>query len=185
MKIQRIHGVALLQDVMRSVKAIDRILKHAMTCKALQVHDVQLWEEAVKTSGQGSLGANLDEAVVVEESLEQLQLKQQKVQSSLNIENLQETGKKVKEEQWKLFQSKVDHIIMHLICVWGLIPNLIDSPEWKELMGVLNSIYHPMSADIFADKHIPHEAVYIHKQQIDNLHSINNLKLTIQPRNHI
>jgi hypothetical protein len=153
-------------------------LKHATTCKALQAHDVQLWEEAVKASGQGSLGANLDEAVAVEESSEQPQSKRQKVQSSLDIKNLRETGKKVKEEQRKLFQSKVDHIIMRLICVRGLIPNLIDSPEWKELMGVLNSIYHPTSADIFADKHIPREAVYIRQQQIDNLRSINNLTLT-------
>jgi hypothetical protein len=153
-------------------------LKHATTCKALQAHDVELWEEAVKASGQGSLGANLDEAVTVEESSEQPQSKRQKVQSSLDIENLRETGKKVKEEQRKLFQSKVDHIIMRLICVRGLVPNLIDSPEWKELMGVLNSIYHPTSADIFADKHIPREAVYIRKQQIDNLRSINNLTLT-------
>jgi hypothetical protein len=43
----------------------------------------------------------------------------------------------------KKFQNSVDHIIMRLICVRGLVPNLIDSPEWKELMNKLNGIYKP------------------------------------------
>ncbi|KAG0700235.1 ribonuclease H-like domain-containing protein, partial [Suillus ampliporus] len=157
---------------------VQRVLKHAVACKALQEHNAELWEEAVKVSGQGSLGAKLDEAAGVKEPSEPSSAKQQKVQSGLDIGTLRETGKKAKEEQHKLYQSKVDHIIMRLICVRGLVPNVIDSLEWKELMNVLNPIYHPTSGDIFADKHIPREAVYVRTQQINTLRSINNLTLT-------
>jgi hypothetical protein len=45
-------------------------------------------------------------------------------------------------------------------------------------MHLLNSTYHPMSADIFANKHIPREAVYVCGKQIENLRSIKNLTLT-------
>jgi hypothetical protein len=56
---------------------------------------------------------------------------------------------------------------MRLICVRGLVPNVIDSSEWKELMGLLNDVYHPTSADTLADKHIPREAVFVRQQQIE------------------
>jgi hypothetical protein len=87
-------------------------------------------------------------------------------------------GKKEKEEQRKLFQAKVDHVIMRLICVRGLIPHIIDSPEWKELMGLLNGLYHPTPSDAFSDKHIPSEAVFVREKQIKILRGINNLTLT-------
>ena len=87
-------------------------------------------------------------------------------------------GKKIKEDTCQLFQAKVDHIIMRLICVCGLIPNLIDSAEWKELMHVLNGNYKPTSGDTFADKHIPCEANYVHEKQIKILCRIDNLTLT-------
>ncbi|KAG2086372.1 ribonuclease H-like domain-containing protein [Suillus cothurnatus] len=87
-------------------------------------------------------------------------------------------GKRVKEEARQLFQDKVDHVIMRLICVRGLVPHVIESPEWKELMGLLSDSYHPTSATTFADKHIPREAVYVREKQIKALRMINNLTLT-------
>jgi hypothetical protein len=67
---------------------------------------------------------------------------------------------------------------MRLICVRGLIPNLLDQPEWKELMHLLNGDYTPTSGDTFADKHIPHEANFVRKKQIEILRDTNNLTLT-------
>jgi hypothetical protein len=60
---------------------------------------------------------------------------------TLNLAPLRAAGAKAKVEANKTFQSEVDHIIMQLICVRGLVPNILNSPEWKELTHKLNSIY--------------------------------------------
>lgn len=165
---------------------LDRVLKHATTCKALQLHDVDLWREAIQESGQSSLGAKLEEEpVAAQEKVTtgvegdgKPPLKKLKSQTTLDVDWLRQVGKKNKDEQLNLYKAKVDHVIMRLICVRGLLPSIIDSPEWRELMGLLNNTYHPTSADTFADKHIPQEAVYVREKQIERLRSINNLTLT-------
>ena|SRR5882757_7774290 len=45
-------------------------------------------------------------------------------------------------------------------------------------MNLLNGAYRPTSADVFAKKHIPREAVHICQKQIDILHTTDNLTLT-------
>lgn len=104
--------------------------------------------------------------------------KKVKGQGTLDLGMYRACGKKDKDEQQKLFQAKVDHVIMRLICVRGLIPHIIDSPEWKELMGLLNGVYHPTPSDAFSDKHIPSEAVFVREKQIEILRKIDNLTLT-------
>jgi hypothetical protein len=178
-------------DMVRQGNAqLDRVLKHATTCKDLQVHDVDLWREAITASGQSSLGAKLEEEPVaapekVSTGIEpegsradKPPLKKIKSQTILDVDQLRDVGKKKKEEQLRLYKDRVDHVIMRLICVRGLVPSIIDSPEWRELMGLLNNMYHPTSADAFADKHIPREAVYVREKQIERLRTINNLTLT-------
>jgi len=58
---------------------------------------------------------------------------------------------------------------MRLICVQGLIPNIIDSLEWKELMNKLNGVYKPSSSDSFHNVFIPQEAVFVQSKQIELL----------------
>lgn len=98
--------------------------------------------------------------------------------NTLNVGDLRNAGLKAKEEAREKFQDKVDHCIMRLICTRGLVPNVIDSPEWNELMGLLNPQYHPTSATSFADKHIPREAVFVREQQLQYLRQESNLTLT-------
>jgi hypothetical protein len=105
-------------------------------------------------------------------------LKKYKGQGGLNVDQLREAGKKGKAEQHSLFQDRVDLVIMRLICVRGMVPNILDSPEWKELMGLLNGLYHPTSAGTFSDKHIPREAAYVCQKQIEILRATHNLTLT-------
>ena len=45
-------------------------------------------------------------------------------------------------------------------------------------MNLLNGAYRPTSADTFAAKHIPHEAVYVQQKQTEILRNIDNLTLT-------
>ena len=96
----------------------------------------------------------------------------------LNIKVLQQAGKKLKAEAHQYFQNEVDHIIMQLICVQGLVSNLLDPPEWKELMHKLNGLYHLSNSDDFSEWFIPQEAAYIHQKQIDLLKQEHNLTLT-------
>jgi len=67
-------------------------------------------------------------------------------------------------------------MLQHL-CVQGLVLNVVRSPEWKELMGLLNNTYHPTSADTFSDKHILHKVIFDHEKQIERLCTIKNLSL--------
>ena len=96
----------------------------------------------------------------------------------LRLEPLREAGETQKANRRQQFTKEMDHIIMRLICVCGLVPNPIDSDEWKELMGKLNGSYKPSSADNFRDKIIPLEAAFVCKEQIGLLKQESNLTLT-------
>jgi len=99
-------------------------------------------------------------------------------EGTFNMATLRAEGAKVKAQSHKKFHEEIDHIIMQLICVQGLVPNVIDSPEWKELMMKLNGIYKPTSGDVFRDQHIPKEAAFIRNRQIEILKKEENLTLT-------
>jgi hypothetical protein len=160
---------------------LDRILKHSTQCQLLRESDHALWQEAVILSRNTSLSAQLDEnsdVVLANKDSDEPPQKKQKGQMVLDVSALRLKGKKEKEEQRKIFQSKADHLIMRLICTRGLVPRIVDSPEWKELMGLLNGQYHPTSTDAFANKHIPSEAVYVREKQIEILRDTPNLTLT-------
>ena len=103
---------------------------HATTCKHLQANHTDLGTDALEESGQGSLGAQIEESTL------EPSFKKSK-QRTLDLCPLRETGQKSKEEQLHS-QNKVDHVIMRLRCVRGPVPNVIDSDEWKELMDLLN-----------------------------------------------
>ena len=96
-------------------------MKHATTCKHFQVNHIEVWKDALEESGQGSLGAQI---AAEGETLEP-PAKRPKNQGTLNLNSLQHIGQKAKEEQHRIYQAKVDHIIMKLMCVWGLIPHII------------------------------------------------------------
>jgi hypothetical protein len=155
---------------------LDRVLKHATTCKDLQANNVEVWKVALEESGQGSLGTQIEGESTVEPPVKRLRLSKMP-QGKLDLDWLCQTGQKAKDEL-RLYQARVDHVIMWLICVRGLVLNIVDSNEWKELMFILNGTYRPTSADTFANKHIPWEAVFVHQKQIEILCTIDNLTLT-------
>lgn len=154
-----------------------RVLEHSASCTALREYDRAIYDEAHRAAVSGSLGAHLKEsespagylhspspspATVSSNSLIT-------TQGTLNLTTLQAEGAKSRADSHKKFQQQVDHIIVRLICVRGLVPNLIDSPEWKELMHKLNGIYKPISGDTFRDSYIPKEAAFVRNSQIDLL----------------
>ena len=122
---------------------LDCALNHAMTCKALQLYDLDLWKDALESSGQSALSAKLvDKPTSVQEDSAEVpdnsQPKKLRSQTSLNVDQLWDVGKNNKDKQLKLYQARVDHVIMWLICVCGLVPNIIDLPKWRELMHLVN-----------------------------------------------
>ncbi|KAI8992852.1 hypothetical protein BD414DRAFT_521402, partial [Trametes punicea] len=75
-------------------------------------------------------------------------------------------------------KTKLDFHIVKLICVRGLVPNTIDSQEWKDFMLAANPRYKPTSSSTFADVHIPAEAAKIRILQIKFLQQQTHLTLT-------
>lgn len=61
---------------------------------------------------------------------------------------------------------------MKLICVRGLVPNILDAPEWRDLIQLLCPRVH------FLDKIIPQEAVYVRDRTIKLLQDLDYLVLT-------
>lgn len=67
---------------------------------------------------------------------------------------------------------------MLVLCVCGVPPNVIDTPQWKNLMNVLNPAYKPTSAEIFVNKWIPKEAAWVRKKQNEILKKSANITLS-------
>src|SRR6266550_1855868 len=162
--------------------ALNRVLQHAIHCPQLRESHQDLYRRAHDASVKGSLGAQLEQAGADSETgtqeTEIRPVKVSKTQTTLDATQIREAGRKRKDEEQKTFQAKVDHIIMRLICVRGMVPTIVGSDEWKELMHVLNPRYHPSSVDMFIEKYIPQEAAFVRAKQIEKLQEEKNLTLT-------
>ena len=169
-----------------------RVMKHSASCKALREYDEDAYDDAHRAAVGGSLGSQLQQlepSAKNSESNPSFSTSSPTIVSpsgsslltakgTLDLKTLRTEGSKSKANSHKKFQHEVDHIIMRLICVRGLVPNLVDSPEWKELMQKLNGIYKPTSGDTFRDSYIPKEAAFVRNSQIDLLKKEENLTLT-------
>ena len=113
-----------------------------------------------------SLGAKLE---IAESTSTELQLKKAKTRSLFH--DFTNTGRKE-------LQARLDHFIVKLICVTGLVPHILDSAEWKEFMSITNPKYKTTSSDLFEEKLIPNEAAFIRKQVLEILKKERNLTLT-------
>ena len=163
----------------------ERVLPHSTACTLLEESDPKLFDAACKEYRKGSVGAQLEVVAEGAPSSESI-ASTSSGGMSMHVTNagelrrapLVEAGKKTKVERDKRFQAEVDHIIMRLVCVRGLVPNVLDSPEWKELMAKLNGSYKPTSADDFRGRIIPREAAFVREKQIRLLKNEDNLTLT-------
>ena len=64
---------------------LDRVLKHATTCRHLQVNHIEAWKDALEESGQGSLNAK----IAAEGETSEPPAKRPKNQGTLNLGSLQ------------------------------------------------------------------------------------------------
>lgn len=78
----------------------------------------------------------------------------------------------------KALNQKLNHHVLKLICIRGVVPSLIDSPEWKDFTADANPKYHPASSTTFMTSYIPAEASHIRKIQYTRLQQETNLSIT-------
>ena len=142
-----------------------RILKHAAYCRYL---DPDLKSLASDHAASKSLGAKFE---IAESTSELTELQPKKAKTRSLFHNFTDTGHKE-------LQARLDHCIVKLICVTGLVPHILDSAEWKEFMSIANPKYKTTSLDLFKKKLIPNEAAFIRKQVLEILKKERNLTLT-------
>lgn len=160
----------------------DRVLRHANECKHLSQ---ELRDFASEKSASSSLGAQLETAAAADSSTAQsptpgttsalLPSFTKPNQSTGNQPKLSLDFTNTGREQ---LQLKIDFCIMKLICVCGLVPNLLDTDEWKEFMAVTNPKYKWTPSDTFERKYIPQEAQRVRDKVKGILKKERNLTLT-------
>lgn len=162
-------------------KAEDRVQAHASNCSFLQKSESEehreLWASANRAQGGSSLGAKLQEREAEKSTSMSKKAKASRTQSKPDVdpsqpsvlESVREAGKqkaaKKRSETLDKLQQDIDHLIMRLVCVRGLVPHIIDTPEWKELLTKLNPDIHTTSSSMFVDNIIPKEAVFVRTEQ--------------------
>jgi len=166
----------------------DRVYKHAAGCEALGRTHPDVRQAIVDLQSGTSLGALLQQESTANSHSEPLSsrassplssagTKKQKVEGEI-WKWAREGGKAKRREEREKTQQLADHMIMQLICVRGLVPNILNSPEWKELMHILNPNYNPTSAKKFSNTIIPKEAAFVRKEQLKVLHESENITIT-------
>lgn len=116
----------------------------------------ELWIEVRWVSGQSSIRVQLEKIEdVVTKNMERRTSKQTVQIGKLDIDRLWVVGKWKEKKNWEEFQSRYDHIIMQLVCIWELVPHNLDSLEWEEMINLLNNHIHPTASMTYTTKIIP------------------------------
>lgn len=185
-----------------------RVFKHAATCTALAETHPDIYRAIVATQSQSALGARLSreastdtgtppsgartatssraasESGVRDSRCEEPATKKFKVSDGGTLDSYVAVGNRTKRKaDQEAMQAQADHVIMRLICVRGLVPNILDSSEWKELMKALNPAYTPTPSYKFTQEYIPKEASFVRAKQLEELRTKNNITITFDGTN--
>lgn len=183
-----------------------RVFKHAATCTALAETHPEIYKAIVDMQSQNALGARLSRdgsidpgasssgTVSGSQAASELgtavrndsrpATKKSKVSDGGTLDSYVAVGNRMKRKEEKAaMQAQADHAIMRLICVRGLVPNILDTPEWKELMKALNPAYGPTPSHKFTQDLIPKEASFVRAKQLEELRAQNNITITFDGTN--
>ncbi|KAL7280348.1 hypothetical protein ACG7TL_005266 [Trametes sanguinea] len=169
-----------------------RVFRHAATCEHLRDSHPEIFYAIVNTQKNGSLGARISPAVGglgdSSSATNAATATKGPMQKKLKVGGTLDAfvGKGVKERkkaERAALQEKVDHTIMRLICVRGLVPSIVDSNEWKELMQILNPDYKPSSCEKFTKEFIPKEAAFVRGQELQEVQRHENITVTFDGNN--
>ncbi|KAE9389124.1 hypothetical protein BT96DRAFT_1025171 [Gymnopus androsaceus JB14] len=154
-----------------------RILGHSSKCSFLEAEHPEKYRQAVEAQGGESISAKLSRVKsdsgsgdAVAEGSEVKKAKQ-----STMFGSFEDKGKKKDKVAREELQLRVDQLILRLICVRGLVPEILGYPEWHELLKTLNAKIDVSTPDKFRSDYIPKEAVFVREKQIKLLSGIENL----------
>jgi hypothetical protein len=58
-----------------------------------------------------------------------------------------------------------DLLLTELICGYGLVPNLLNSPPWKKFIALLSDTFKAKGSSVFFEQYIPQEASRVRVKQ--------------------
>ncbi|KAJ7193903.1 hypothetical protein GGX14DRAFT_587224 [Mycena pura] len=99
-------------------------------------------------------------------------------QTTLRVPLYSEAGRERVAGQNKTWMDGVRHRIMLLICCGGVVPDVLERPEWNDLMDFMNPAYTKTSTRDMST-HISSEATLIDKLTNQALQKHNNSTLTL------
>ncbi|OJT07823.1 hypothetical protein TRAPUB_1283 [Trametes pubescens] len=169
-----------------------RLLKHAVQCRGFTLEDRK---KANNFAARGSLGAELgefDEPTNGGERTDDGTASSVAGTSGIRAASPDDPSDTRKEPKLKdgglnqrslaegraELKKNVDLRILKLVCVRGLVPKVIDSQEWKNVLEAANPKYTPTSSSTFVDVLIPAEAAKVRVKQLTMLQKLWHLTLT-------
>jgi hypothetical protein len=86
--------------------------------------------------------------------------------------------KLAKEGGAKNLKAVVDHDLIYWMCNKGLPSNLLDSTDFRRMMGHLNSRYKPPSSTHYEDALLPAECAYVERETLAYLRTQDRLTIS-------
>ncbi|TRM58371.1 ribonuclease H-like domain-containing protein [Schizophyllum amplum] len=155
--------------------SVNRVYLHAEDCKKLKASHPELHAAVVDAQARAALErrnvANGNADASSKADAEGEPPKKKRHEGGTVEDKARETGR-------ARLQAAVNHAILILFCVCGIPLRVLDTPEWKTLMGILNANYLPPSSNTFAEKLIPQEAMFVRQEQQKILAKSNNLTIS-------
>ncbi|CDO73916.1 hypothetical protein BN946_scf185016.g73 [Trametes cinnabarina] len=169
-----------------------RVLKHAMACRAFSPDQRRSANDFAATYSLGAKLGEVEEAPVIASSSRVVGDKgggglhsfgappavPGKADTQLAGLKQRTLSEAVLAAGRQDLKAKLDFFIMKLICVRGLVPNVINSREWKDFVNAANPRYNATSSTTFAKVYIPAEAAKIRILQLQFLRQQTHLTLT-------
>ena len=107
-----------------------RAIRHAKDCQKLQENHPELWSQVLEAGSNASLGAQIEASDKAVDSASRSEPQPKKARIiGFDLDQMRQKGKEKQKTHWENYQKKIDHIIMRLITVRGLVPNILDSPD--------------------------------------------------------
>lgn len=171
---------------------VRRVFSHSAVCKYLQKSHNALYQQVLTKQSSNSLGARRDQREATDGATAtsgsvtktihtsttahsvplvkklKMNIEDDRMQTSIKP-TAEAGGRQKRSERLAQMQEDVDFATMKLICVRGIVPSVVDSPEWKERDKWLSPEYRSTSSSIFVERFIPQEAAHVRKMMMQRL----------------
>ncbi|KAJ3859271.1 hypothetical protein EV359DRAFT_68306, partial [Lentinula novae-zelandiae] len=160
-----------------------RIKKHASSCLILAEEYPDKYQWARSGMAKDSIGTKLLQVSEGPTSDTEENEPKRAKQTTLDINVFKEKGRQKDESMRADMQLRVDHLIIRLICAQGLVPEILDSQEWHDLLKTLNPKIKVTASKSFRDDLIPKEAIFVREEQHKILSGTSNLTCSFDGTN--